>query len=329
MTIIINTKQLNPKDSYVGGPCERGKCRVGTDAEPRRDCQEGDAAYNLRRCGLGPFNNAPLCNAQFECTKLDTSVCPIIGGVQPSVKWDPSVSVRDYSRWKDPTYLNVQCTYPTSTVKNAQDLSNFKSNFSNNPNLEQVIDRDVLPTFCSVPSTSCSEGVSSCSRFHSTDEEGKICRAWDKRDHGAADVAKTTYCKNNPSSLECRCINRASDKIYQAIAAKSNSPDACWFLPCKNPDTYLVPSTISLSTTCPNICQQINDFTSTDGANISIGELKQSIDCNFTQTVTDEGVKTIEVSPPTPTKSNTSLLIIISIAILLIIISIVIYFIYR
>lgn len=349
MSIVINTKQLKSKDEYISGPCT---LRQGCSARKAQvPCKAEDAVVGAKACGVGPLGNQ-ACRAQLTCSKLDTSICPVIGGVTPSVQWTPGLPRGNSSQWSSASNLNVQCSYPAGTIKTVADLNTFNAAFSGNSNRSTIVDTNIMPAFCSIPSSTCGPDPetgaarTTCSRFSSTDAEGSLCRSWEARKPSAADTAKTNYCRSNPKATECRCINRATDPIYQQIAVRSNAPDSCWYLPCKNPDSYLVPSTIQLSTTCPNICQQINDFASNEGASLDVNELRQSINCQFNTSGASTAPATVPGKPatgrPTTTipattvssvpakgKSNIWLYIIIAVVALIIIVAIVVFFMYR
>lgn len=89
------------------------------------------------------------------------------------------------------------------------------------------------------------------SRFMLIGETGDKCRQWalNMRDQGKKSVVDTAYksfCDKYPDTVECRCINRSKISDYNIINTTMTSriPDGCWWIPCKDTFTYLVPSDV-------------------------------------------------------------------------------------
>lgn len=129
----------------------------------------------------------------------------------------------------------------------------------------------------------------------------------------------SSYCTNNPSSLDCQCYLRNNDTNYKAVttmlASSSNQAsvtsfgnDVCWYTPCQFQNNILVPvNLISASTTvnCPNVCAQIISAINVQNVNITGNTFSQN--CGG-------GVGAIAQSPTTaptssPPNSNTNTII--------------------
>lgn len=82
-----------------------------------------------------------------------------------------------------------------------------------------------------------------CSRFLSTEDDGKRCREWSSRPVNTAlsTAAKKRYCANNRDKGECGCINREDNPIYQRLRPKQSGSDYdhCWWIPCGDDVHYL------------------------------------------------------------------------------------------
>jgi len=89
------------------------------------------------------------------------------------------------------------------------------------------------------------------SRFVIKGDIGDKCRQWalnmrDKNQKAVVDAAYKSFCDKYPDTIECRCINRTSNPDYNIInkTMTSRIPDGCWWIPCKDTFTYLVPSDV-------------------------------------------------------------------------------------
>jgi hypothetical protein len=67
----------------------------------------------------------------------------------------------------------------------------------------------------------------------------------------------TQYCLNNPTP-DCSCVERSKNKTYNTLRLDSSINDGCWWKPCGDPNTYLVPPNIVRGTTnCDSVLSQI------------------------------------------------------------------------
>jgi len=296
----IDTKQVNAYQPYNSAECTYGRCTLANPSRAYIPCEAGDAAFTRVTCGIGPLggNN---CHSQFRCTKMDPAVCPVREAVIDQR------FLRDYTSNNqlfngDP--VNTRCTYDVTKITTASQIQELRRGIQGNAEINNVINREIMPTFCSLPSNSCPNG-GTCSRFTSTDEEGSLCRAWASSVGPLADTAKLAYCANNPNAEECKCINRASDPDYIKLGLRSLGQDQCWFLPCRNAERYLVPSNLQQPVQCPNVCQQIYDIVAENYGTVNLQNLQNTINCDFSGirppvTPTNPTTPTIPTTPEVP-----------------------------
>ena len=140
-------------------------------------------------------------------------------------------------------------------------------------------------------STTCPSAIGSpCSLLMGTDDMSLGVQAWiGTQSSNAINAIQQNLC-SNVSLKECGCINRSKDPAYNQLAGKMNSPDSCWYLPCKNSSINLIPVDLR-SPTCPNICQVLYDLTNTGNVTIS----------NNTNIITCNNPPPKPATPPTPT----------------------------
>jgi len=304
----IDTKQISAYQPYNSAECTYGRCSL-INQRPYVPCEPGDAAYDRTTCGIGPLggNN---CHSQFRCTKMDPAVCPL------SEALVDQRFLRDYRSNNalfngDP--VNTRCTYDVTKITTAAQIQELRRGIQGNADLNDVINREIMPTFCSLPSESCTEG-GRCSRFLSTDDEGSLCRAWAGTVGALADSSKLAYCASNPNAQECKCINRASDPDYIRLGLRSLGQDQCWYLPCRNAETYLVPSVLQQPVQCPNVCQQIYDIVAENYGTVNLQNLQNTINCDFSGirppvtpvNPTTPVTPTVPVIPVTPTNPGST-----------------------
>ena len=158
---------------------------------------------------------------------------------------------------------------------------------------DPIFNGQIMPIFCSQPTetpANCPDDpitkkqMPACSNLISGGSEGDLCRRWYTNNITLGDLAMTKYCgtRANSANIDCSCLNRAANPIYRA--AKGSNPvtsiqDACWWIPCQNPEEYLVTSNLE-DPTCPSsICVIVNQNIANAGGTINIGEVNQYIDC--------------------------------------------------
>jgi len=126
-----------------------------------------------------------------------------------------------------------------------------------------------FPYWCSKPSTNPlyatdplnGKILKESSYFRSSESLGLYCRLWEVNPAAiGVEEAKIGYCKANPNSFECACINSKDNTYYKAFNNPDNIPDACWFKPCMLKTStegfddyiYLVPKT-KQNPVCPPV----------------------------------------------------------------------------
>ncbi|MNK68622.1 hypothetical protein D3C87_879870 [compost metagenome] len=338
----IDTQQRTPYQQYTGAECRYGYCTIINTPREYVACKAGDAAINRVTCGKGPagVNN---CHSQFQCTKMNPDVCPLGVGTLVSKSWKA-----DYR--SNPNLFNsgtnVRCVYNKESIQSADQITLLRQSIVN-PDSDKIIDTEVMPYFCSLPSTSCppdpvtGESRSVCNRLISTDREGTLCKTWAATNKSLADVSMTTYCQNNVgrNTSECNCINRSLNSDYQRLGLRSLGQDQCWWTPCRDPSSYLVPSVLQQPVTCPNVCQQITEIVADNYGTVNLNNLQQVINCDLSgvrpvdpdvpiQPIDPENIPTDPGTniPVTPASSSNWLIWLIIGIIILIIIILIIYF---
>lgn len=125
--------------------------------------------------------------------------------------------------------------------------------------------------------------LTKCTRIHQQGKEGDKCRTWyadlvqkNQQDSVIQSICSGIYGEELP---ECRCANKSSDPIYEKMGQFQAMNDGCWWLPCKDSTSNLIP-TAETKPKCPdNICQVVWNFV--DDKTIDVDNVKSSIDCGF------------------------------------------------
>lgn len=210
---------------------------------------------------------------------------------------------------------NTQCTCvytipPGYTdARFAEDLYSFANGyFRRNPNLAgrttipNVHDNDdeVFTAFCSYltdfpencpadPTTG--SRMFACSNwFVNGDPEtgiSALCRTWGQGNTGAADITMQNVCAaQSPllSSPDCACINRGNEQYDYSygLLQMPGIKDCCWWIPCKDPNHYLITTDLNPCTGCPSdvtICEQIFINEAENRSQINEGQVNAYINC--------------------------------------------------
>lgn len=257
--------------------CKCGHCPAFTR---ERSC-DTDWKYGEETCCGG------LCRNQPKCSRLDPSICPNIAGGAVTESWDVAPQVK--------------CTYNLDNFTTLKDVEEWTDNFGENA----AYTEDIMPFFCTQQSDKCpidpmtGKPMERCSNMIAVDDTGSLCRQWEAKNPALADTAKDSYCKAHNTS-DCACINRSSNQVYQLIKGGDPPlPDACWYMPCANPSTYLVPSTMS-NPQCPsNTCQIVNNIMANSGTDINKDKIQEYITCTISNGATLGAVDT-GIIPVTP-----------------------------
>jgi hypothetical protein len=234
-------------------------------------CSPNDWNYSTFRCGNG------FGSQQYYCSKIDPTICPMIGRYPVSQTFDPAPTVR--------------CTYDMRSFQNENDLDIWISRWGK----DSTYNLRIMPNFCSIPSTNCPINpqtgmrMTTCSRLVSNDSEGRQCQDWALENPQLASSTESEICgSGSVSQPDCLCVNRRYDALYNDIKpyVPSYIPDVCWWKPCTNSSAYIVPPSDNIqSTTCPsNTCEIINGIINSRGLQnkYSAEELSVKIVCPIT-----------------------------------------------
>ncbi|AZY88502.1 myristylated membrane protein [Lumpfish ranavirus] len=265
MSIIGATRLQNDKsDTYSAGPCYAGGCSAFT---PRGTCGK-DWDLGEQTCASGFCTSQPLC-ARIK----KTQVC----GLRYSSKGkDPLVS----AEWDSRGSPYVRCTYDADLIDTQAQVDQFVSMFGESPGLaERYCMRGVKNTAGELVSRVSSDA----------DPAGGWCRKWYSANRGPdQDAALGSFCIKNPGAADCKCINRASDPVYQKVKALHTYPDQCWYVPCAADVGELKMGTQrDTPTNCPTqVCQIV--FNMLDDGSVTMDDVKNTINCDFSKYVASQ-----------------------------------------
>lgn len=314
--LTVNGKQKNRIETYNptcsgcnGDGCSGGRCSAFTkwhscntdingSSDWRFDTDEGECIFT--------------CPNKPTCSKLDKNFCKIGNDSLIDSEWKTG------NEAIDPT---VSCYY-NSNILHHIPLSNFLSKF---PNEVNTFNKLAL-NYCSGISKDCFK-LGNCSFYNDITDKGKFCKTFlNNQSPQDKDSIKIEHCQEFDTE-DCKCINRAFDQTY--IELKKNvvndTNDGCWYMPCANPDNYLVTEN-NLNPVCQqNICQNLIAVSQVNG-NVSISDIKELTTCSFDNNPDPE----IPDSPDIPPKKmNWAPFLIIGGVFLLILITVVLYIIMR
>jgi hypothetical protein len=198
--------------------------------------------------------------------------CPTVGG-QAGTR-----TVVGNKTWT--SYEAVGCEYNTvefdAPVTDAE-LAEVRSLFLYGPGVDFAaqnrvwIEGSLTQAYCSGTSAacppdavevlvSCKDGqcvvpppLATCSQFLST--ASSTCQAWAVTHAAEADTAKRAYCERAPEAVECQCLLRADDPVYeQGREGLADDQAHCWYYPCANASYFLRESTDAQTGRCEDIC---------------------------------------------------------------------------
>jgi hypothetical protein len=213
--------------------------------------------------------------------------CPVLGGVEAF-----QVVQTGEGPCHGPT-CSIVCSYNISDFKTANQINAYKATYTSADEVNQL-NTKLLPLFCQGVSGDCPSypGVGTpraCSRIVSTGPEGQVCQEWAVQDqyNSAIEGVMNNYCsgrhtENTVTWPECLCVSRAFDQLYQDLAINQPTEDVCWWIPCKNPSTFLVPPSLTADApSCNNvqICQQVIESYNNNNINVDFPDAHFYIDC--------------------------------------------------
>ena len=211
------------------------------------------------------LNNASLTVAAAQCHLSN------IPGENTMVTWHTTNNPAMDGYKADCTYIMSELTTPTQllTLQSKTDAVTFDN---------------LMTTLVSLTSTTCPPNPTTgarqgaCSTLHSATPVGAFARIWyGGVAPGIQDAVISNICANNPNLPECECVTRSSDSDYSKMKMLQGFSDACWYTPCANSTSYLVPNAFN-NPTCPsNICQIVSNFI--DNNNVTLSGNSNVLSC--------------------------------------------------
>eukprot|EP00742_Colponemidia_sp_Colp-10_P012761 GILJ01014363.1.p1 GENE.GILJ01014363.1~~GILJ01014363.1.p1 ORF type:complete len:394 (-),score=18.10 GILJ01014363.1:46-1227(-) len=182
--------------------------------------------------------------------------------------------------WNTDTNRKLECCLGRKTIGGSpfDPLSSCVPEWQTFPGDNTSCD-SVLSSACFQPSTKCLPDMingivpASCPMIladPTREPDARACKSWCQNHPVLCDQMKVQYCKNNPTSQACACINPAGRVLHNSLtyeevqlAAGANakmsavagavdvsSRKMCWWPPCKD-KSCLVLNSERLSTVCP------------------------------------------------------------------------------
>jgi len=220
-----------------------------------------DWKYKCETCAFGP------CKP--KCSKPNQDTCDLGGNIKSRVEWAGKYNFQN---------PEIKCTYDIDSINSIDQINRWINKFGKNKDYDKI-----MLNFCAREMKNCADGNATCSFKNSDSIEGKICKSWyneQKRNHDAQTLVET-ICNKNRSFPECKCINRASDPLYQKFKSggTKNYNDGCWYIPCTSEATQFIPQDL-YKPVCPDkLCQNILSFV--DTGNVDVNGIQNTINCDF------------------------------------------------
>ena len=296
-------------------PCACGECSIATK---KIECSL-DSSNNIRDWQIGSEDCCGgFCPQRAKCVAVDKSECDV--GKNDSGE-DPLLSIQ----W-DGKAPSLKCEYDAPKMNSLNVISRYKDLYGESNEYNEM-----MQNLCSQESTTCStkdpttgKVISKCSNLKANNNIGDACRLWfEKQPTSTKDAVVKNYCSRHSSNIDCKCINRSSDNVYNQLKIHSPFNDGCWYVPCAN-DSFLRTSDV-LNTSCPsNVCQIVYD--NLKNANVNIENNKSNINCSFqtppTEPVPPTPVPPVPPVPVPPTSSASGITFIIIGAVFIIVIGV-------
>jgi hypothetical protein len=260
-TVTLVTTQTVPQSTYLAGNCSCGVCSA---FDQPAQCNTGDYQVGVKVCCGGSCASQPICGT------VNSNACPIVGGSQ-------ALSVTANSNG------NISCTYNVTQFTSAADIDTYATFAgSNDPQLNTVI----LPYFCNQSVTTCptdpttGKPMTSCSRYVSTQSDGAICQTWLAAYPQYTNSAYSNYCSTN-NTPDCTCYNRTSDSVFNIFNNQATAPPGCYFKPCMDSSTYLIPPSLT-NPVCPaNTCSSIQQIYNENSNALPPAQITAKLGCNI------------------------------------------------
>lgn len=185
------------------------------------------------------------CPSAKKCGKLDENTCKLDdnGASFVSAQWDIKAPL-------------VKCTVDSRKIHTADQLIAFRRKFGNTKSFH-----DLATKFCDRPSNKCMNGLTNCSKYTSTGKDGTFCRQFlGEMTNKEQDTQIIDHCINHKTS-DCACILRSHDPEFLKMKQHTPINDNCWWKPCFDNTSYLVPHEVKRQMCPNNVC---NSFIKTD-----------------------------------------------------------------
>lgn len=293
-----NMKQTSKDLTYdTEQSCICGSCNIfSTRVKCQKTNNVDDWSYGYQICCGG------FCPQKSLCAKPDPKQCQI--GLNEN-----QINPFDRVTWNEKA-PNITCFYSMNQMNSFSVIKEYYAKFGNTADYNSM-----MVNFCSEPGKECAidpktgAPLTQCNRLNSVDEEGQYCRQWfNNQSLGVQDTIVTNYCLKYPTSPDCKCINRQTDKSYNTVKKFSPFNDGCWYSPCVT-DTYLVTSNLR-EPTCPtNICQTVLD--NLENNNVTIKDIQNEINCSFKDPSPPSPFPPSPIGPQPPTESSNLLIVMV------------------
>jgi Pox virus entry-fusion-complex G9/A16 len=286
--------QKNPYQTFLAH-----RCTQPAGSGSNTPCPAGSWWFGMDSCGA--YADQRLCS------NLQPGICsdPVNYGMPAVEEEFPN----DSTALKRPFPATVNCTFNANQFDTLAKIQNWIKLNGTDEQLNSLI----LPSFCAGTSTNCpfsSDGtqMKTCSRLLATDQEGNLCRQFAATDLVGGDTSIGEYCNTaaNSKSPECACVLRTADPLYKALKAGNPICDSCWYIPCLDSNSKLIPSdvrnncsAVTMQVACPTqFCTTVIQAIDNNQSNININAASQVVTCDL------KSIDPNAPNPPTPDSTN-------------------------
>ena len=241
----IKTVRIDqPVQTYrVGSDCSR-RSRKSKYYKTRRtsipQCDEGDFVIQDDTCPDG--------SRFLICAKAPENVCPNIGDNEGEIM---SIDAVQNSR---ETVAMASCGYTKDVFTSETVVTDYQDIFGADEDFLLVLSETCFQTTENCPVDPLTQKkMPLCSRYVSPDKTGETCRqeALVPGNETAFQTRMEEYCRTE-TTPDCRCIDRSTTQIYDALRTGSINDDGCWWKWCADSKSFLVPPNITKATSPAN-----------------------------------------------------------------------------
>lgn len=264
----LKVPQTVPFQTYTPGTCG---CQPNLDSKTI-PCDPGDIQIGLKKCCGRQNPPQPICS------KIDSSVCPSFNNTRPmNVSW----TMEHVNQGENVPMIT--CLYNREQIKTTEDIQQWISLNGKDSQLNEKI----LPLFCNQSVSTCpidpttDKPMSQCNRLVSTGEDGNICRDWANTNPDLRNQLVDDYCLKN-NTPDCLCFHREdiTNSTYKNLSRDISAPPNCWYRPCMDQNTYLVPGSMLNNTNCPSdTCDQVNRAYQTESSFVRLDDASDITMC--------------------------------------------------